>query len=114
MMGLADIMNDVITIRRWADQSYDKYGRLRRDDNTLETVTPSLTYKCRVQAEDKIVRDPQGQEVVCTGTVYILGQADVTLKDVIEFDGREPKIISIDFVSDEHGAINHTVIRLAQ
>jgi hypothetical protein len=113
MAGLADIMNDQIVIYRWADQSYDAYGRLRRPANYLDDVNASRTYKCRVQAEEKIVRDPQGQEIISTGVVYILGQADITLKDVIELDGKQPKIVSIDFATDENGLVHHTVVRLA-
>lgn len=113
MLDLADIMNDQCVIYRWANQSLDAYGRLRRPDNALDDIDASHTYKCRVQAEDKLIRDTQGQQIISTGVVYILGQADIQMNDVIEIGGKQPRIVSIDFPTDENGVVNHTVVRLA-
>lgn len=104
---LADLMNDTITVHRVSTLPRDKYGK------PTGTIAGTQYTNCRVQTEDKLIRDSQGKQVYETGRVYVLGACTIEIGDVVELpSGKTPVVIKIDGVTDEIG-VSHSVIHFA-
>ena len=104
---LADLMNHTITVHRKSTLPRDKYGK------PIGSGAGTQYTNCRVQTEDKLIRNSQGKEVFETGRVYVLGTCTVDIGDEIQLpSGATPVVIKIDGVDDEAGA-SHTVIHFA-
>lgn len=80
------------------------------------TFGASTTYKCRVSGKLRMVRDSAGQERVCSHTVYLGADAEVTPADRVtlstDYEPRQPPILAVERVMDGIGH-HHTVIRLS-
>ena len=86
----------------------DSYG-----ESTYGTAT---TYKCRVSGKLKMVREREGQERVCSHTVYLGADVEMTPADRVtlstDYEPRQPPILAVERVIDSNGH-HHTVVRLS-
>jgi hypothetical protein len=90
----SDMMRDTITHQPCT--GYDRYGK--------PTYGASTSYPARVVRDNKMARNPQGEEVVSTCQVRICGTPAVTPADKITLsDGTVPVILSVSRPQDETG-----------
>lgn len=104
--AFAELMNQTITVN--ASNSRDKYGK-------RGFASSGTTYAdCRIQTENKLVRDLTGREVFETGRVYVLGNCVVSIGDKVTLpSGQTPVVVDVRKVNDESG-VHHTVIHLSE
>ena len=95
------MMPDTITL--YATTTLDAYGK-----RTFSSTGTS--YRCRIQAEAKMVRDAQGREVTITGKAYLYGAPTVTNDyRIVLPDGSSPVIYDVNQNGDDSGN-HHTVV----
>ena len=85
----------------------DKYGKT--------TFSASGVSACvHLVAEELVMRDIDGREVIQTGKAYVYGTptVDTTYKMVLA-DGSIPVVLSVDVANDQNGP-HHTVIRFGR
>jgi hypothetical protein len=83
-----------------------------RDAYGGRTYGASVSAPAHLVAETKMVRTPDGREIVQKGKVYLYGEFSVTTAHKIELaDGSVPLIIAVDTPHDEVG-LHHTVISI--
>ena len=96
------LMPDTVTV--YPQSSLDKYGK--------RTWSASGTsYRCRIQSQTKLFRDPSGREVTIDGRVFLYGApSDITTDHRLVLpDGSSPVLYVVNVANDETGA-HHTVL----
>lgn len=103
---LADLFSDTVTATPGA---LDEFG----------TFIPSgavLNLLCRIEGEQRLVRDPSGQEVTSSVQVIVAGYNDLTVEGFrytlpTRYNPRlELRALAIDKVSDELGELYEEVL----
>lgn len=98
---LLETMTDYVTVEPKVDQdAYTKpvYGER------------SEPIRCRIDGQQKLVRDTQGRTVVSTLTIIASRPVDIKVGDRVTLgDGTQPPVLAIDQMPDERGAY-YTVI----
>jgi len=93
----ADCLNQTVTIAPFTSQN--SYG-----DPTYGTA---VTYQCRIELKNRMIRDLMGQERVARGRLYIQTQTIPSAKDQIalpsDYSPTNPEILSIYPVQSESG-----------
>lgn len=70
---------------------------------------PVTDVPCRIQFQNRIVRDAQGNEVVASCTIYFRPQEAPTLGSMVELaDGERPIIARAEMTGSRHG--HHVVV----
>ena len=70
---------------------------------------PVTNVPCRIQYQNRIVRDAQGNEVVAACTIYLRPQDAPTLGSMVELpDGERPIIARAEMTGSRHG--HHVVV----
>ena len=106
-LTIGDIMGQSVTI--YKATGMDGYGK--RTYATSGTVYSPA----RVQMQNKLVRDPQGREIILVGVVYVLGNCNVAIGDKIVLpDGTSPVIVDVNTEYDIDMTVHHTVINLTR
>jgi len=80
-------------------QAYDKWG----NPDGPETAT---TEKCRIEYENKMVRNFQGEQVVSTACVFLKKNTIATAQSILRFDGRDNAILTFSKLQ-ESDRIHH-------
>lgn len=95
-----EMMRETITVQ--TQSSLDKYGK--------QAWGTGVTYKCRYMAEQRVLRDQDGREIIEQGRALVYGVAVASVKDRVTLpNGAHPLVTSVDTVYDESGT-HHTVI----
>lgn len=92
-----DLMPDEVTVKAPTDPA-DFYGN--------PTFGPAQTVQCRVVGVPRMVRGPDGREVVSSATIYCSGSSAVTVTVTHEItlpDGSKPKILAVATYPDDDG-----------
>lgn len=85
--------------------SYDGHGGV--------TYGKSSTVACYIEMTPKLVRNAQGQEVVSSAQVYLVGSSSYNIKDkVVLPDGNYPPILSINHFYNDKSTLELTVMYL--
>lgn len=76
------------------------------------TWGPAVSYRCRYEPTDRLVRGNDNRETHVVGSLYIYGSPEVTPDHrVVGPDGNVLKVASVDRHYDERGA-SHVVISI--
>ena len=95
-----DLMTDTAT---WA-------AFVSRDDFGSATFATGTDLTCRLVRKHKMVRDMEGDEVLSTAQLWVLGNSEITPEDRITLsDATTPIIAAIERFQDEYGA-SHTKV----
>lgn len=95
------------TVTLYAASTRDVYGKWSHSSS-------SVSAPAHIVADQEVLRDSDGREVIQTGKVYLYGIFDVDTRSRIVFaDGSEPIIIAVDQPYDQNGA-HHTVVRVGE
>jgi len=74
------------------------------------TASAAASVAAHLMAENTVIRQPDGREVVQTGKAYLYGTPTVdTTYQLLLADGDTPTILSVDVVHAEDGP-HHTVL----
>ena len=103
-------MTDSVTVYKASTRN--EYGK-------YTIAAQGTTYACRIVSELSRTRDTEGKQVVESGKLYILNDADVAINDRLVISaGNEPIVIGVDkttYEADGTGtAIHHTVVRFGR
>lgn len=99
-VDFAEMMRDTITVT--PASTLDSYGK--------QSYGTGVDYPCRIMAEQRILRDKEGREVIEQGRAVIYGVAVVDVRDRVTLPSGEYALItSVDQIADEVGD-HHTVI----
>lgn len=104
--ALTELMTDTIVIKNATAYSGSGYG--------VPTTAAGVSHRAFVQKRQRIARDADGSTVRSDYDVYtdsIL--SNLSADDVIEYDGKRFRAVSVDVFRDETGP-HHTVIGMAQ
>jgi hypothetical protein len=105
-----DDMTDSVTVYKASTR--DAYGK-------YTTAANGTTYACRIMAEVTRTRDTEGKQVVESGKLYILNDANVAINDRLVISaGSEPLVIGVDkvtYAANGTGtAVHHTIVRFGR
>lgn len=96
-----DLMVHTITLERRT--GLDEYGD--------PVFGSGITLRCRVVGQERFTRAVDGQEVVSTTTVYVIGDNGIKSVDRITLpDGTQPPILATRTFPDEFGTHHQEVL----
>lgn len=106
---LRELMTQTVTLSTFV--SYNSYG----GGNVYGTAK---TYAARVERETKLVKGPQGREVVSTTTVYVgttstsgvIPTGFGSNGKIVLPTGDSPAILAVDIFPDEASVVHHAVV----
>ena len=102
---VAEYLNQTIIIEPYASQ--DVYGE--------PSYGAAVSYDCRIELKNRMVRDALGQERVSRGRIYVNTQTVVSTKDRLTlpsgYSPSNPEILSVYPVQGESGT-DHIVISI--
>lgn len=90
IMAIEELFPDTVEI---VDQTLDKWG----EPSGAETVT---TERCRIEYENKLVRNFQGEQVVSSAHVFLGKRTVATERSILRFDGRDNPILAFSKLKD--------------
>ena len=97
----SDLMNQTVSHAEFAGRS--EYGK--------PTYGSPVDYSARVVYKQKLVRRPDGSEVVSQGEVWLQSNVSVTSEDEITLpDNTTPPILAVERFSDETSSFHHTKV----
>lgn len=83
-MGFSELLINSVDI---VNQPLDKWG----EPDGAPTIT---TEKCRIDYENKMVRNLQGEQVMSAALVFLTKDTAATEMSILRFDGRDNAILT--------------------
>jgi len=91
----SDMLTETITV--YTRTGADSYGK--------PIFGGGVSYSCRIQWRNTLVRDARGEEVVASGNALLQGAPALSSDDKVTLpDGSEPLILTVTRAFDEEGA----------
>ena len=72
----------------------------------------AYTLRCRIEPRNQLVRASDGSETVASAKMYCFPDAEISVQDIVTWNGREFDVIDVMDEAGPNGQIHHKEVTL--